>query len=316
MAMGVLFAILASYVLSRTLVPTMARYLLAAEVRRLASEGEGKAAGAAHRGPIERVSGHFIAAFERFRGAYRALLAWALGHRRVGAVPAARALPPALAPTPFLGPDAFPPPPPRARPPPLSRPPGAPAAPTRATPPNEFPGLPFCAVPADIVNQVLNLGLPAPIDVQVVGPNKLVNYQTATRLADAVRRVPGAVDVRVQQVANYPDLLFSVDRTLAQQLGLTQRQVASNLLISLSSSAQAAPNFWLNPQSGISYTVQVQTPPDKITSLEGMTSTPVTAPGLAAPQLLGNLAPAGRQTSRGVVHHYNLLPVSDVDAAR
>jgi multidrug efflux pump subunit AcrB len=102
---------------------------------------------------------------------------------------------------------------------------------------------------------------------------------------------------------------------LAQQLGLTQRQVASDLLISLSSSAQAAPNFWLNPQSGISYTVQVQTPPAKITSFEGMTSTPVTAPGLAAPQLFGNLATARRQTSLGVVNHYNLLPVSDVYAA-
>jgi len=385
MAMAVVFAILASYVLSRTLVPTMARYLLAAEVRRLASEGEGKAAGAAHRGPIERVSGHFIAAFERFRGAYRALLAWALGHRRVVLATAAGVVALALALIPFVGQDFFPTTDAGAFQLHLRAPVGTRVEQTelivaaverairrvippaqlslilsnvginrnainlatsssatvnaadadvlvqlgpnrrgstwdyvrrlRATLPNEFPGVTFFAVPADIVNQVLNLGLPAPIDVQVVGPNKLVNYQTATRLADAVRRVPGAVDVRVQQVANYPDLLFSVDRTLAQQLGLTQRQVASNLLISLSSSAQAAPNFWLNPQSGISYTVQVQTPPDQITSFEGLTSTPVTAPGLAAPQLFGNLATATRQTSLGVVNHYNLLPVSDVYAA-
>src|SRR5260370_9089346 len=124
MAMGVLFAILASYVLSRTLVPTMARYLLAAEVRRLASEGEGKAAGAAHRGPIERVSGHFIAAFERFRGAYRALLAWALGHRRGGLSPPPRVVAPPLPPLPVRGPASFPPPTAPAVPVPLRAPPG------------------------------------------------------------------------------------------------------------------------------------------------------------------------------------------------
>src|SRR5438874_325866 len=184
-----------------------------------------------------------------------------------------------------------------------------------ATLPNEFPGVTFFAVPADIVNQVLNLGLPAPLDVQVVGPNKMADYQTATRLAAQIRRIPGAVDVRVQQVANYPDLMFSVDRTLAQQMGLTQREVASDLLVSLSSSAQTAPNSWLNPQSGISYAVQVMTPPDKITSFEGMTNTPVTAPGLSTPQLFGNLVTARRQTSLAVVNHYNLLPVADVYAA-
>jgi len=106
-----------------------------------------------------------------------------------------------------------------------------------------------------------------------------------------------------------------VDRIRAQQVGLTQRQVASNLLISLSSSGQTAPNFWLNPQSGISYTVQVMTPPDKITSFEGMTNTPVTAPGLSTPQLFGNLVTARRQTSLAVVNHYNLRPVADVYAA-
>ncbi len=387
MAMAVVFAILASYVLSRTLVPTMARYLLAAEVHRpaTAQEGDGKGAGAARLGPIERLSGHFVAAFERFRGAYRDVLARALGHRRLVLGIAAGVVALALGLIPFVGQDFFPTTDAGAFQLHLRAPVGTRVEQTelivaaverairqvippaqlslilsnvginrnainlatsssatlnaadadvlvqlgpnrrgstwdyvrrlRATLPNQFPGVTFFAVPADIVNQVLNLGLPAPIDVQVVGPNKMANYQTATRLADSVRRVPGAVDVRVQQVANYPDLLFSVDRTLAQQLGLTQRQVASDLLISLSSSAQAAPNFWLNPQSGISYTVQVQTPPDKITSLEGMTSTPVTAPGLAAPQLFGNLATARRQTSLGVVNHYNLLPVSDVYAA-
>jgi len=372
LAMAVVFAILASYLLSRTLVPTMAHYLLAG-----ASE--------ARRGPIERVSARFEAVFERFRGAYRDLLASALEHRRLVLGAAAGVIALGLALVPFIGEDFFPTTDAGAFQLHVRAPVGTRVEQTelivaaverairrvippadlslvlsniginrnainlatsgsatlnaadadvlvqlgpnrsgstwdyvrrlRTTLPNEFPGVTFFALPADIVNQVLNLGLPAPLDVQVVGPNKMADYQTATRLAAQIRRIPGAVDVRVQQVANYPDLLFSVDRTLAQQMGLTQREVASDLLVSLSSSAQTAPNFWLNPQSGISYTVQVMTPPDKITSFEGMTNTPVTAPGLSTPQLFGNLVTARRQTSLAVVNHYNLLPVADVYAA-
>jgi multidrug efflux pump subunit AcrB len=185
----------------------------------------------------------------------------------------------------------------------------------RSTLPNEFPGVSFFFVPADIVNQVLNLGLPAPLDVQVVGPDKMADYQAARRLATEIRRIPGAVDVRVQQVANVPELMFSVDRVRAQQIGLTQRQVASNLLISLSSSGQTAPNFWLNPKNGVSYSVAVRTPAYKLNSLEALDNTPVTAPGLDAPQLFGNLATATRRTSFAVVDHYNTQPVADVYAA-
>jgi len=185
----------------------------------------------------------------------------------------------------------------------------------RATLPTEFPGVTFFFLPADIVNQVLNLGLPAPIDVQVVGQDKKADYDVAVRLAAELRRIPGAVDVRVQQVVNMPEFLFSVDRIRAQQLGLTQRQVASNLLISLSSSGQTAPNFWLNPQNGVSYSVAVRTPLSKINALDALTNTPVTAPGLATPQLFGNLATPIRTTSFAVVNHYNTQPVSDVYAA-
>src|SRR3989449_219908 len=185
----------------------------------------------------------------------------------------------------------------------------------RATLPTEFPGVTFFFLPADIVNQVLNLGLPAPIDVQVVGQDKTADYAVATRLAADLRRIPGAVDVRVQQVVNMPEFLFTVDRIRAQQLGLTQRQVASNLLISLSSSGQTAPNFWLNPQNGVSYSVAVRTPLSKINALDALTNTPVTAPGLATPQLFGNLATPIRTTSFAVVNHYNTQPVSDVYAA-
>jgi len=165
------------------------------------------------------------------------------------------------------------------------------------------------------VNQVLNLGLPAPIDVQVVGQNKMADYVAAQRLAAEMRRILGAVDVRVQQVVNMPELLFTVDRVRAQEIGLTQRQVASNLLISLSSSGQTAPNSWLNPQNGVSYSVAVRTPTYKLNSLEALASTPVTAPGLAEPQLLGNLATATRHTAFAVVNHYNTQPVADVYAA-
>jgi multidrug efflux pump subunit AcrB len=379
LAMAVVFAVLASYILSRTVVPTMAHYLLAADAHRLAAGRK------AAQGVTERVSARFGAAFERFRAAYHGVLRWALGRRRLvlGAVGGFAALSVAL--VPFIGQDFFPTTDAGAFQLHVRAPVGTRVEQTelivadverairrvippaelslvlsnvginrnainlatsgsatlnaadadvlvqlgpnrsgstwdyvrrlRATLPSEFPGVTFFAVPADIVNQVLNLGLPAPLDVQVVGRNKMANYQTATRLAAQIRRIPGAVDVRVQQVANYPDLLFSVDRTLAQQMGLTQREVASDLFVSLSSSAQTAPNFWLNPQSGISYTVQVMTPPDKITSFEGMTNTPVTAPGLSTPQLFGNLVTARRQTSLGVVNHYNLLPVADVYAA-
>src|SRR5260370_42365366 len=107
-----------------------------------------------------------------------------------------------------------------------------------------------------------------------------------------------------------PEFLFTVDRIRAQQIGLTQREVASNLLISLSSSGQTAPNFWLNPQNGVSYSVAVRTPTYKLSSLEALASTPVTAPGLAEPQLFGNLATATRRTAFAVVNHYNTQPVA------
>jgi multidrug efflux pump subunit AcrB len=379
LAMAVVFAMLASYVLSRTVVPTMAHYLLAADAHRLAT------AGTAARGAIERVSARFEAGFERFRAAYQRVLGWALGRRRLvlGAVGGFAAL--SLVLVPFVGQDFFPTTDAGAFQLHVRAPAGMrveetelifaaversirrvipPAelglildniginrnainlatsgtatlnaadgdlvvqlAPTRrtstfeyvrrlrATLPGEFPGVTFFFLPADIVNQVLNLGLPAPIDVQVVGQDKMANQDIATRLAGQLRRIPGAVDVRVQQVVNMPEFLFTVDRIRAQQIGLTQREVASNLLISLSSSGQTAPNFWLNPQNGVSYRVAVRTPPSQINSLDALTSTPVTSPGLAAPQLFGNLATATRQTTFAVVNHYNTRPVADVYAA-
>jgi multidrug efflux pump subunit AcrB len=128
-----------------------------------------------------------------------------------------------------------------------------------------------------------------------------------------MRAVPGAVDVRLQQVVDAPELYFSVDRTRASELGLTQRDVAQSLLISLSSSGQTAPNFWLNPQNGVSYAVAVQTPQYRVASMNALETTPVIAPG-AAPQIFGNLATAQRRAGLAVVDHYNVQRVYDVYA--
>jgi multidrug efflux pump subunit AcrB len=184
----------------------------------------------------------------------------------------------------------------------------------RATLPAEFPGVSFSFVAADITSQILNLGLPAAIDVQVVGRDKLSNYQVASDLASRIKRVAGAVDVHVQQVVNVPELAFDVDRDRAQQIGLTERDVATSMLVSLSSSGQTAPNFWLNPQNGNSYRVSVMTPQYRINTLDALNRTPVTGAGLVQPQpqFFGNLAALSRQNTFAVVNHYGVQPVSDV----
>jgi multidrug efflux pump subunit AcrB len=181
--------------------------------------------------------------------------------------------------------------------------------------PAQFPGVTFFFQPADMVNQVLNLGLPAPIDVQVAGQNRLGNYAVAQSLAREISRIPGAADVRVQQVMDAPELLFAVDRTKAQQIGLSQRDVSSDLLVSLSSSGQTAPNFWLNPANGVQYAVSVMTPQYKMGSLEALQNTPIAVAGQSQPQLFGNLATASRGVTPAVVNHYNVQPVFDVYAS-
>jgi multidrug efflux pump subunit AcrB len=321
LAMAVVFAVLASYFLSRTLVPTMARYLLAGDAHRMAeakAHPDEKKRGP--RGPIERVSARFDRLFERFRDAYHGLLTRALAHARLVAVIAFGFVAVSMLLVPHIGQDFFPstavgtfdlhvraPAGTRLEEMPVlfaaversirrQIPPAdltlildniglnsgplnlalgsgstvssadgdalvqlSPAAGAkvteytrmlRGTLPSEFPGVTFTFLPADITSQILNLGLPAAIDVQVVGRDKLGNYQIATRLASEIKRVAGAVDVNVQQVVNVPQLNFAVDRIKAQEIGLTERDVATSLLVSLSSSGQTAPNFWLDPQNG------------------------------------------------------------------
>ena len=181
--------------------------------------------------------------------------------------------------------------------------------------PAQFPGTEFFFQPADIVSQILNFGLPSPIDIQVVGQNVQQNYLIGQRIANRLRQVPGAVDVHVQQLMNGPSLKLNVDRTRAQQVGLAQKDVAQNLLVSLSGSFQTTPTFWLNPQNGVQYNVAVQTPEYKIDSLQALMNTPVSAPVAPAPQVLANLATVKPTSTPVLISHYNISPVIDVYAS-
>jgi len=178
----------------------------------------------------------------------------------------------------------------------------------------QMPDYLFFTQPADIVSQILNFGLPSPIDIQVTGPDKntKADYAVALKLLNRIRSVRGAVDVHIQQVVSYPTFFVNVDRTRINQIGLTQRDVASDLLISLSGSTQTAPNFWVNPVTGINYNVAVQTPQYKIDSLDALKQSPISAGKLAEPQLLENLAPITRSDTAAVISHYDVLPVYDV----
>ncbi|MBN3889876.1 MAG: efflux RND transporter permease subunit [Nostoc sp. JL31] len=179
----------------------------------------------------------------------------------------------------------------------------------------QFPELTFFFQPADIVTQILNFGLPAPIDIQVIGPakNRRDNYKIAKQIKTQIAQIPGAVDVHLHQVVDAPDLRINVDRSQAQRSGLTQRDVANNLLTSLSSSGQTSPNFWLDPIKGVSYLIAVQVPQYKLNSLEKIQNTPV-ANGSNSSQLLSNLAVVKRGKAAAVVNHYNVQPVFNIYA--
>jgi CzcA family heavy metal efflux pump len=178
----------------------------------------------------------------------------------------------------------------------------------------KYPNYTFFVQPSDIVGQILNAGLPAPIDVQVVGHDQQKNYEIAQQLRQQIAQVPGAVDVNVHQVVNNPSLLVDIDRTRADQLNLTEKQIADNLLVSLSGSGQTAPNFWLNPQNGVSYSISVQTPQYLIDSAADIKRTPITTTNGVQPQLLSNLASISDTATPVIVSHYNVQPVFDVYA--
>jgi len=379
LALAVVLAMLASYFLSRTVVPTMVHYLLPAEVH-LHQPGHEVTDG----GPIWRVHQRFNHHFERLLAVYRSALEWSLAHRPVVIAGFLVLVVLSLGIFPLLGMDFFPTVdagqfrlhvrcPAGTRIEETEARYAAVEAAIRETIPADevqividnigipgggvnlafsdvsivsasdgeilvalnpehhkstlvymsqlrtvlrqrFPDLVFFFQPADMVSQILNFGLPAPIDVQVVGRDP----KNRTIAEDLVRRIaalPGAVDVRLQQVLDAPTLGIDVDRRLAKQLGFTERDVASSLLVSLSGSTQTAPNYWLNPTNGVNYPVGVQTPQYLIDSLDALDRTPVALPGQSQPQLLANVASTRRQVQPSVISHYNIQPVYDVLAA-
>jgi multidrug efflux pump subunit AcrB len=186
--------------------------------------------------------------------------------------------------------------------------------------PQKFPGVTFYFQPADIVSQVLNFGLPAPLDVQVVGKDSETNYKISQNIARRIREVPGIVDVNVHQLIDAPQFDVNVDRQRAQLLGLSENDVANSVLFSLSSSAQLARNYWVNPQNGVQYLVAVQTPQYQVDSLNALNDTPVVAQPsaqlqlLPQPQLLANLATIVRDTAPVVISHYNIQRTFDIYA--
>lgn len=176
--------------------------------------------------------------------------------------------------------------------------------------PQKFPGTEFFFQPADIVSQILNFGLSAPIDIQISGQNAQANYVLAQRMANRIRQIPGAADVHLQQQMAEPTLHIDLDRTRIQQVGLNTRDVAQGLLISLSGSFQTAPNIWLNPQNGVSYSIAVQTPQYNIRSLDDLMSIPISS--AQGQQVLGNLATVSPTVRALDVSHWSALPIIDI----
>jgi len=373
MAEAVVFAMLASYLLSRTLVPTLAKYLLKAHA--------GEASHAPGRNPLVRFQVWFERSFERIRNGYRGLLEGCVRHRRLFASSFLAACAVSFLLYPWLGQDFFPAVDSGEFTLHLRAPTGLRIEETAALcdrveaeirnqiPPAEFsgvidniglpysginlsysnsapigtadadimvalsakhrptagyvhdlrlklaqdfPGVTFYFLPSDMVTQILNFGLPAPIDIQVIGNDLQANRQFADTLLEKVKYVSGTSDLRIQQTFDQPKFHVDVDRTKAQEIGFTQREVANNLLITLSGSFQTAPTFWLNPKNSVSYQVATQTPQYRVQSLQDLENIPVTGTGIAPPSILASLALFSRNSDLSVVSHYNVAPVIDI----
>jgi multidrug efflux pump subunit AcrB len=212
---------------------------------------------------------------------------------------------------------------------PEHRPTGEYVARLREELPRRFPQCTFFFEPADITSQILNFGLPAPIDIQVVGVDRAGNLAVAQKLGQEIAKVPGVADVHLHQMTDRPNLNLDVDRIQASEVGLTQQDVSGSVLVSLSSTTQVSPNFWVNPQNRVNYRVAVQTPEFRVHSVDTLLNTPIinaqttassrsqTIDGVttqAPPQLLSNLVDLRRSISPANVNHYNVQPVFDVYA--
>jgi multidrug efflux pump subunit AcrB len=192
----------------------------------------------------------------------------------------------------------------------------------------EYPGVTFYVLPVDIVTQILNFGLSSPIDLQIIGPDLYSNHALAERMLDEVRYVPGATDAHIQQPFDLPKMTVNVDRTRAQDIGMTQKDVAQSLLVAMSGSFQTSPTFFLDPKNGVSYNVAVMAPQYQLDSLAALKSLPIHgssaaqqvseaastgAPGAPQPtQVLGNLASIAPGTELGTVSHYDISPAIDI----
>ncbi len=182
---------------------------------------------------------------------------------------------------------------------------------------DDFPGTTFAFLPADIVSQILNFGMPAPIDIQVIGFKRKENQVYAAKIMERLRKVRGLADLRVQQAFDQPEIHVTVDRTRSRELGMTQREIANNMLVSLAGSLQTAPTFWVNPSNGVSYPLVVQAPQYRMDTLNDLRNIPV-APGQKADlpsQLLGSVADIGRGQGEAVVSHYDVQPTIDIFGA-
>ncbi|HXO33029.1 MAG TPA: efflux RND transporter permease subunit [Candidatus Acidoferrales bacterium] len=375
LAEAVVFAMLASYFLSRTIVPTMAKYLLR-------SQKLGEHAGAS-RNPLVRMQQRFEAGFEGFRQGYRGVLNRCLHHRKAFLIAFfAACLGSLVLLVPWLGQDFFPSVDAGSFKLHLRGPTGmriedtaflcdlvenlirkqipadevssiidniglpysginlsysnsAPVGTSDADvlvtlsakhhPTGEyvdklrlglakqFPGVMFAFLPSDMVTQILNFGLPAPIDIQVIGNDLEGNREWASELMQKIRYVPGTADLRIQQPFDEPYLHLRIERTKAQELGYTGSDIAQNLLISLGGSFQTSPTFWVDPRSGISYSIATQTPQYRADTLQDLVNIPITnATGAAAPSLMASLVSVKRGTGMAVESHYNIAPVIDI----
>ncbi len=176
-----------------------------------------------------------------------------------------------------------------------------------------YPGVTFYFLPTDIVNQILNFGLPAPIDIQIIGAATQKNHAIAESMMNRLRLIPGVVDLHIQQPMDEPNITIDVDRSKAQQVGMTQRDVADSTLAAFSGSFQTSPTFWLDWKNGVSYNIAVQTPQYQLDTIQGLKNIPITSASTTAPlQILSNLANFSRGEEQGTVTHYNVQPVIDI----
>jgi CzcA family heavy metal efflux pump len=180
--------------------------------------------------------------------------------------------------------------------------------------PRRFPGVVFSFPPADIVSQILNFGAPAPIDIQIRGSNLDAGFDYANLLLPKIRAIPGVVDARIQQSRASPVLNVDVDRTRAQQVGLTPRDVTNSMVVNLAGSSQVAPTFWLNPANGVSYPIVMQTPQYRLDSLAALANMPISGSG-GATQVLGGIADFTRSSGNAVVSQYDIQPMVQINAA-